>query len=141
MFEDCSSVESARAHLKQVSLDHHRCPTRAKKRSLELAKKKLDESYLKAEADFIEGKIQDISSMHISNRHHAAWKTIKEISGKSSKPATRIKGGSSVKRMSSWLNHFKNLLGKAPRTPESISLPMEKICDTPDINTGAFSLV
>ena len=137
--KNCPSVESARAHLKKLSLDHHRNPSKAKKKALELAKKKLDEAYLKAEADFIEGKIQDISSLHISNRHHAAWKTIKEISGKSSKPTTRIKGGSSVKRMSSWLNHFKNLLGKPPKTPENIALPMEKICDTLDINTGEFS--
>ena len=70
--KNCPSVESARAHLKKLSLDHHRNPSKAKKKALELAKKKLDEAYLKAEADFIEGKIQDISSLHISNRHHAA---------------------------------------------------------------------
>ena len=62
-----------------------------------MAKKKLDESYFKAEADFIDDKIQDISSLHISNRHHAAWKTVGELSGKSSKPTTRIKGGSAKK--------------------------------------------
>ena len=138
--KDCPSVKLARENLKELSLKYHKTPTRALKKSLELAKKKLDESYLQAEADFIEGKIDDLSSFHISNKHHAAWKTIKDISGKSSKPRTRVKGGSTTKRMSSWYNHFKNLLGMPPKTPENFSLPMEKISDSLDINIGDFTL-
>ena len=138
--KDSPSVSSARDDLKKLSLDYHRSPTKAKKKALELAKKKLDESYLKAEADFIDGKIQDISSLHISNRHHAAWKTVGELSGKSSKPTTRIKGGSATKRMSSWHDHFKNLLGTAPKTPENNSLPMNKISDVLDISTTDFTI-
>ena len=116
------------------------CANKKSKKSLELAKKKLDESYLQAEADFIEGKIDHLSSFHISNKHHAAWKTIQDISGKGSQPSTRVKGGSATKRMSNWYNHFKNLLGMSPKTPENFSLPMEKISDYLDINTGDFTL-
>ena len=43
--------------------------------------------------DFIEGKMKDISPLHIGNKHHTAWRGIQELSGKSSKPSTRIKGG------------------------------------------------
>ena len=110
------------------------------KKALEMAKKKLDESYLKAEADFIDGKIQDFSFLHISNKHHAAWKTVGELSGKRSKPTTRIKGGSATKRMSNWLDHFKNLLGKPPKTAENNSLPMEEISDLLDICTTHFTI-
>ena len=105
-----------------------------------MAKKKLDESYLKAEADFIDGKIQDISSLHISNKHHAAWTTVGELSGKSSKPTTRIKGGSATKRMYSWHDHFKNLLGRETKTPENNSLPMNKISDVLEISTADFTI-
>ena len=99
--QNCPCVNSARESLKNISLDYHQNPTKPKKKALELAKKRLDEAYLKAEADFIDGKINDISSLHINKKHHAAWKTIGELSGKNSKPTTRIKGGSSKKRMSS----------------------------------------
>ena len=137
---DSPSVISARENLKKVSLDYHQKPTRSKKKALELAKKTLDEAYLKAEADFIDGKIKDISSLHISQKHHAAWKTIGELSGKCSKPTTRIKGGSSNKRMSSWHDHFKNLLGKPPVMPENDTLPMDKVSDTLDICTTDFTI-
>ena len=137
--KDCPSVNSARESLKEISLDYHRSPTKPKKKALELAKKRLDEAYLKAEADFIDGKINDISSLHINKKHHAAWKTIGELSGKNSKPTTRIKGGSGNKRMSSWHDHFKNLLGKPPVTPENDLLPMDKISDTLDISTSDFT--
>ena len=40
-------------------------------------KKDLDDAYLNAEVDFINGKIKKLSSEHISKRHHLAWKTIK----------------------------------------------------------------
>ena len=62
----CPSVNSARENLKLLNWQ----------------RKKLDEAYLKAEADFIDGKINDISSLHINKKHHAAWKTIGELSGK-----------------------------------------------------------
>ena len=77
----CPFVKSARENLKELSLRYHRQPTRALKKSIELAKKKLDESYLKVKADFIEGKIDKLSSLHINNKHHAAWKTIKDLKG------------------------------------------------------------
>ena len=131
---------SARENLKQLSLAHHQNPTRAKKKALEVAKKELDEAYLKAEADFIDGKINDISSLHIGQKHHAAWKTIGELSGKGSKPTTRIKGGSIAKRKLAWHNHFKDLLGKSPKTPSNNSLPMEKISDILDICTSNFDI-
>ena len=137
---DCPSVKLAREKLKSISLDYHQNPSKNKKKALELAKKQFDESYLNAEADFINGKIADISSLHISKKHHAAWKTIGEISGKRSKPTIRIKGGSSSKRMSNWQDHFKNLLGKTPKTSENKSLPMEKISDVLDICTSAFTI-
>ena len=70
--------------------------------SLELAKRALDEAYLQAEADFINGKISNIASLHISKQHHAAWNIISEISGKRSKTTVRLKGGSQSKRLANW---------------------------------------
>ena len=68
---------------------------------------KLDGAYLNDEVDFINGKISRLTDENISKKHHLAWKSIKEISSKNSGSSVRIKGGSSKKRLESWLSHFK----------------------------------
>ena len=75
-----SSVNEARIHLKTVSLNYHRLPTKALKIQLIAAKKNLDDAYLNAEIDFMNGKIDQLSAEHISKQHHLAWKTIKDLS-------------------------------------------------------------
>lgn len=134
------NVVEAREKLKNISREYHKRPTRNKKTSLIMAKKTLDDAYLNAEVDYINGKISDISNQHISKKHHAAWKTIKELSGKNNKPTIRIKGGSIKNRMSNWSNHFKNLLGKEPKLPDNITLPKVKISDILNINTNEFTI-
>ena len=128
----------AREKLNKISQEYHKNPTTLKRVQLISAKKELDDAYLSAEADYINGKINDISSFHISKGHHAAWTTIKEVPGKSSKQTIRVKGGSSEKRTENWLDHFKNLLGKKPNLPASVSLPKVKISDSLNIDTIEF---
>ena len=121
--EKPSSVNEARSHLKTVSLNYHRLPTKALKIQLLAAKKNLDDAYLNAEIDFINGKIDQLSAEHISKQHHLAWKTIKDLSGKNSGSSVGIKGGSAKKRLENWSNHFENLLGKSVKVPENGTLP------------------
>ena len=89
-----SQVSQAREKLKATSLKYHKTPTRSMKQQLSKAKKSLDNAYLEAEADFIMGKIVTLEHLHSSNKYHMAWKTVKELSGKSNS-SPRIKGGSS----------------------------------------------
>ena len=87
-------VIEARSRLQSLSLSYHRSPSQSLKIQLIEAKKKLDDAYLNAEVDFINGKISRLTHEHISKKHHLAWKTIKEISGKNSGSLVQIKGGS-----------------------------------------------
>ena len=135
-----AGVEQARDKLNLISADYHRSPSVLKKVDLELAKRALDEAYLQAETDFINGKISDIASLHISKQHHAAWDTISEISGKRSKSSVRLKGGSQSKRLSNWTKHFQNLLGKEPKLPDDNSLPRTRISEELDISTDEFTI-
>ena len=80
----------ARYRLQAVSLSYHRSPSQSLKIQLIEAKKKLDDAYLNAEFDFINGKL---CQEHISKKHHLALKTIKEISDKNSGSSVRIKWG------------------------------------------------
>ena len=77
----------------------------------------LDNAYSDAEVAFINGKINELSSLHI-NQHSAARKTVNELSGKGCKPPTpTLKVGCREKRLENWLSHFKNL-GKLATLPE-----------------------
>ena len=93
------SVLEARSHLKTISLSYHRSPSTALKIQLISAKKDLDDAYLNAEVDFINGKIKTLSNEHISKQHHHAWKTIKDLSGKNSGSSVRIKGVSAKNKI------------------------------------------
>ena len=100
----------------------------------------LDDAYLDSEVNFINGKINDLSRHHISEKHHLAWKTIKELSSKNPNSAIRIKGGSSKKRLENWSNHFKNLLGKEARLPENCTLPSVTISEPLNIDTSPLTI-
>ena len=133
-------VVVAREKLKSVSLEYHKNPSNRLKQKLTRARKDLDAAYLNAEADFIKGKIATLEHLHHSNKHHEAWKTVKELSGKNSNAKTSIKGGSAKARMDSWYNHFKNLLGKSSTLSSTSSLPMEEVSPELNIPTSPFTL-
>lgn len=133
-------VIQAREKLKKISSDYHAKPSASLKKKLTSAKKCLDNVYLEAEEAYIKGKINDLSELHISKKHSAAWQTINDITGKRSQPTIVIKGGCKEKRMNNWTNHFQNLLGKPPDIPEGSHLPEVKISDTLDIPVAPFTL-
>ena len=134
-------VLEARVAVKTISQKYHSRPTQALKIQLITAKKNLDDAYLDAEVEYINGKVESLEHQHISQQHHLAWKTVKEIAGKNPQTNIRIKGGSTKNRMENWKNHFKCLLGRKATLPDAYSLPKERISDTLDIDTSPFTLM
>ena len=49
-------------------------------------------AYLDAEVAYVNGKIDDISDLHINRQQSAAWKTINELYGKSLNHQLQSKG-------------------------------------------------
>ena len=133
-------VLEARASLKSITQNYHQTPTQENKIQLIMAKKNLDDAYLEAEVDFINGKINTLSMEHISRKHHLAWKTVKELSGKNSTSNDSLKGGSAKKRLENWSNHFKNIIGKKSKLPDINTLPSEQIAENLDIDTSPFTI-
>ena len=131
-------VSIARENLKKISLEYHSTPSISNKDKLAVAKKSLDDAYIDAQVAYINGKIDDLSNLHLNQQHSAAWNTINELSGKGSKPSTTIKGGSREKRLENWLSHFKNLLGKPATLPENTSLPKVQVSNLLNISTNEF---
>lgn len=132
-------LSDARKALIEAKNKHQTRPTRSTSKNLTNAQKRLDDSYLNAEAMFIQGKIDSISNLHISHQHSAAWKTINELTGRKDHPSIQLKGGSSKIRRENWLNHFKSLLGNPPILNND-SLPLTQIFDELDISTSPFTL-
>ena len=106
----------------------------------EAAKKKLDNAYIQAEADYINGKIAEVEHLHITKQHSAAWKSISEISVKSSKSTIKLKGASSDARISNWSKNLRNLLGQESTTHTTHLLPRTQISEPLDIPKKFFSI-
>ena len=138
--KNCPSVNTARENLKRTSALYNAAPTRRRKANLDSAKTLLDEAYLKEEVNSINGKINSMSEHFSGNAHRKAWNLVRDLSGKNSKPAIQLKGGSTTKRLENWLDHFKNLLGKKPALPEDKSLPREQISPPLNISVSPFTL-
>ena len=134
------SVCTARDNLKTASSLFHAKPTRRRKANLDSAKHELDNAYLNAEVAYINGQINSLSQNFSENKHRNAWKLVRELSGKNSKPSIQIKGGSSKKRLENWFFHFQNLLGKKPTLPETNILPREQISPLLNIPESSFTL-
>ena len=137
LFEN-NLVSDARKALVEAKLKHQLRPTRRTSKNLSDAQKVLDDAYLTAEAMFIQGKINSISDLHVSNQHSAAWKVINELTGRKDHPSIQLKGGSPEQRRDHWLNHFKSLLGNHP-TLNTEALPLTQIFAELDINTSPFT--
>ena len=134
------NVVDTRIKLKSIFSAHHKTPSQSTEIELSLEKKHLDDAYLVAEVDYICGKINDLSRCHISNKHHHALKTVKNLAGKNNTSSVRIQGVSAHKQLENWAHHFKNLLGKEARLLDGYTLPSVQVFGPLDINTNQFSL-
>ena len=65
-------VKGARKDLQKAKKRYEVIPTRSALKNTTEAQKRLDDSYLNAEAAFIQGKINTISCLHTSKQHASA---------------------------------------------------------------------
>ncbi|KAI8498644.1 hypothetical protein Bbelb_238460 [Branchiostoma belcheri] len=133
-------VSSARKKVKEAASRHEKRPTRLTLKNVNKAQKQLDEAYVTAQAEFIQGKVDKLSLLHSTRQYEAAWKTINEISGRKAKPTSKIKGGSQEKRKANWLSHFQSLLGEPPKVPLNQPLRKVQVSEQLNISTEPFSL-
>jgi exonuclease III len=132
------SVKTAHSELANANQKYENSPLNRNRDIVRKARKNLQDAYDNATADFIQGKINNITHLHTSQQHSAAWRTINEITGRKDNPTATIKGGSQEKRKEEWLNHFKKLLGESPRV--SANLPKIQVAEDLNIPTKAFTM-
>ena len=133
-------VKDARKLVQQITSEKDKSTNKEHADKLRTALSNLDSAYASAQAEYIQGKISEISHLHITKKHAAAWSAINELTGRKSRPSITIKGGSSSKRKENWLSHFRDLLGQAPKTPTNIPMPLNQIASGLNIPVGPFTL-
>ena len=127
--------------LKDASLSHRTSPSFSTKDSLEKAKKQLDKAYTAATERYVKEKTTSLEKTNPEHRHRSSWHIIRELTGSNTVPFSKIPGESSEERLNVWYEHFRNLLGTEPPTPD-LSLPFfnNRISDTLPIDCEPFSL-
>ena len=131
-------VKEARNAVVAARKEHQENPSSTSLQKIKKAQRQLDEAYANAEAEYIQGKIDQLPPKNIDHQHVTAWDTIKDLTGRKSKPLIRVKGGSASERKKNWLDHFKKLLGATPTISDDQGLPKVHIADTLNISTDPF---
>jgi exonuclease III len=131
------AITKAREELLEANNQHSQNPTKTTEAKVKSVRMKLQTAYDTATAEELQEQINHLSSLHTTQQHSAAWKAVNEITGRKDKPTVTVQGGSAEKRNEGWLNHFKKLLGEAPKvTPD---LKRIQIARNLNISTANFT--
>ena len=66
----------------------------------------------------LEVKIQNIKTVHGTQKYGEAWKTVNEITGRKRAKEGQVVGSSPEERVSTWFSHFKKLLDNPPEAED-----------------------
>ena len=131
-------IKEKRNQLKSAYNKKNSAPTAEHAEILDKAKKDLQAAYDKEQSDYIVQKCSEIENASVQQQPRKVWDIVKEITGKASTPASRIKGDTPQERLNLWKDHFSNLLGQPP--PDDTN-PVRKIVqETLPIKTNEFTI-
>jgi hypothetical protein len=132
------SINKAREELLNANNLHTQSPSETTQEKVRTARTRLQTAYDIATAEELQEQINNLTSLHTTQQHSAAWKAVNEITGRKEKPTVTVQGGTAEKRNEGWLKHFKNLLGEAPNVTPNI--PRTQIARNLKISTSNFTL-
>ena len=135
------TIKSHREKLQLASLKHRTDPSFETKDRLEAAKKELDSVYTAATKRYVDDTTARLDSVHAEYKHSASWRIIRELSGNSTAPYTKIPGNNSSERLQVWYDHFKTLLGEE-REPPDLTAPFfnNKVSNELPVDCTPFTL-
>ena len=113
-------------------------PTAININNFDSARDTLTATYNKEQANYIQEKIEEISSAATNQKSSHAWKAVNEISGRKNTTKAKLKASSQDERIKLWKEHFENLLGKPPLTNEAVITPIFE--NELSIKKGAFTM-
>ena len=81
---------------------------------LNLARRKLQETYIAEQYKYLQKQIEDITMAAENKKSALAWQSVNRISGRKSTNRSKIKAIDQTERLQKWKNHFLSLLGENP---------------------------
>ena len=105
------------------------------------AKESLDKVYSKQLDQQISTKIAQIERLQAERQSTKAWETIRELTNKKSLPLSKVKRYTKKKRLKTWYDNFKSLLGHEPPNVDiSDDYFNRKISNHLSSDAGQFSI-
>ncbi len=80
----------------------------------------LANAYNEALEEYLVSKIRQVKTAHDRCKNKESWTVINDITGRKNSKPCLIRGNSPEERKSTWLNHFRNLLGQPPENVDTI---------------------
>jgi len=84
-------VIDARKLVQQITSEKEKSTNKEHADKLRTALSDLDSAYLSAQAEYIQGKVSEISHLHVTKKHAAAWSAINELTGRKTDPPSQLK--------------------------------------------------
>lgn len=100
---------------------------------LDIAKKDLNDTYIRKQELFIQQKTQEIENASEHHKSRMAWIAVNEITGRKSSNRGKLKADNPDERLDKWRNHFQGLLGEPPDIKDeqiTVVVPFELPIDT-----------
>ena len=111
-------VQEDREILFKAKDNYHLNPCEETREAVKTGKENLAGSYRKIEEESLVRKIRQAENAADRCKNKESWDLINDISGRKSKSASQIDGGSSEGRLKAWQEHFTKLLGQPPAVPD-----------------------
>ena len=90
--------------------------TRGSAKKLNYARIKLEETYIKEQERYAQGKVDEIRTAVEHQMRKLVWETVNEFTGRKGTKKDKIKANNLKDHMKKWKDYFKNLLRQPPVT-------------------------
>ena len=135
---ESEEIGRMRKEVQEAAKTNSANPSNENKTKLKEAQAKLNATYEKEQAEFLQNKINDIEKAASNKMSAVAWKTVNEISGRKSANTAKLKASSEEERLKLWKKHFEDLLGTPPKIKDTPITPV--VSTLLNIKTGRFEM-
>lgn len=129
-----------RARMVEARRSFERERTEENREVLNEAKQLLFNTYDRIKGEELMEKVRKVEAVHGERQYKESWRVINEMSGRKRPREGQLAGCSPGERVTSWLTHFRDLLGTHP-TVEGAEEEIPAVLKNLDIDDGPFTAV
>ena len=131
-------VVQARAQMVEARRRYEKERTVENQGMLNKTKEQLFSTYDQVKGEMLMEKVEKVEAVHGERQYKESWKIINEMSGRRRPREGQLAGSSPGMRVTSWFNHFRDLLGAQPSV-EGAEDDIPAILENLNIDDGPFT--